>query len=366
MKQTFVLLLALFLSTLSGMRGQSVAIDSLDAIHNFGTIAEERGSVSHTFMIRNVSDKPMVILRVNTDCGCTTPTYDRKAIPPGEKMPIVITFDPLNRPGSFVKYTRVYTSIDAERPITLTIKGNVATLGRGLRSLSHLYQQQIGPLEVSNLSLEFPLQPADRENTIRLMVNNPTASPIEVSMEHVPAFFTISKTRFVLQPQEPEELYLTAKAFDQVGAGIWSGVLGIQTQVVGEEQRHAGGVMVRLAMPPRFDYNASSYAEADLKTYHRLPEQPTDASVYEGEVSISNRGDSPLLIYAVDSQQTALKILEFPQEIAAGGTGVVRYRIDLKEWIDRSKTLKCDFDILMGDVNAPLRNVLLAIPAAKR
>ena len=127
-----VALLLCLATTLCVVRAQQTEkmIDSLSAIHNFGTIAEERGTVSHSFTLRNVSDQPMVILRVNTDCGCTTPTYDRTAVAPGDSIPIQITYNPLNRPGSFVKYTRVYTSVDPNKPVKLTIKGNVATLGR--------------------------------------------------------------------------------------------------------------------------------------------------------------------------------------------------------------------------------------------
>ena len=54
-------LLALLLSltaTLGVVRAQQRVemIDSLSAIHNFGTIAEERGMVSHSFTLHNVSD----------------------------------------------------------------------------------------------------------------------------------------------------------------------------------------------------------------------------------------------------------------------------------------------------------------------
>ena len=357
-----VALLLCLATTLCVVRAQQRGemIDSLSAIHNFGTIAEERGTVSHSFTLHNVSDQQMVILRVNTDCGCTTPTYDRTAVAPGDSIPILITYNPLNRPGSFVKYTRVYTSVDPSKPVKLTIKGNVATLGRPT-PMSARYQQEIGALQVSNLFLDFPLQPAGAENTIRLMLNNPTGQPLEVSLDTLPSFLTSSLRHATLAAYEPEEIFLTAHTDGSVAPGIHKGWIGITVRTQDGEPDLSGGVMVRLVMPPSFVKDAAAPI-AELKTYQRLTDIALEETVYEGTVALKNDGDAPMHIYSAESNTAFLTISDYPETIAPGASGEIRYQLKL-EGEDRARgALKANFDLLLNDPNAPLRNVLIVIP----
>lgn len=357
-----VALLLCLATTLCVVRAQQTEkmIDSLSAIHNFGTIAEERGTVSHSFTLHNVSDQPMVILRVNTDCGCTTPTYDRTAVAPGDSIPIQITYNPLNRPGSFVKYTRVYTSVDPNKPVKLTIKGNVATLGRQTPT-NALYQQEIGALQVSNLFLDFPLQPAGEENTIRLMLNNPTGQPLEVSLDTVPSFLSTSISRATLAAYEPEEIFLKAHNDGSIAPGIHKGWIGITVHTQDGESDLSGGVMVRLVMPPSFVKGAPT-PRADLKTYQRLTDLAPEDQVYEGTVALKNVGEAPMQLYSVESNSAFLTILDYPKTIAPGASADIRYQLKL-EGVDRSRgALKANFDLLLNDPNAPLRNVLIVVP----
>ena len=68
---------------------------------DFGTIKEEGGKVSHRFEFTNSGPNPFVIQKVETSCGCTTPTFTREPVLPGRKGYVEITYDPLYRPGSF-------------------------------------------------------------------------------------------------------------------------------------------------------------------------------------------------------------------------------------------------------------------------
>ncbi len=53
--------------------------------HNFGTIKEEIGAVTTQFEFTNKGNSPLVIHRVTTSCGCTTPGYTREPVLPGKK-----------------------------------------------------------------------------------------------------------------------------------------------------------------------------------------------------------------------------------------------------------------------------------------
>lgn len=96
----------------------------LETSHDFGAFHEEDGEVSTTFHFVNTSDKPMAILRVRTSCGCTSPKYDKGAVSPGDTASIVVTFDPIGRPGKFSKTISVALS-DNSPESKLTINGIV-------------------------------------------------------------------------------------------------------------------------------------------------------------------------------------------------------------------------------------------------
>lgn len=92
--------------------------------HDFGVIKEVNGKVTHTFVIKNTGTAPLVITRVVTACGCTTPSYETEPIAPGKESKIVITFNPAGRPGQFVKSIAVYSN-GFDGGYTLRIKGVV-------------------------------------------------------------------------------------------------------------------------------------------------------------------------------------------------------------------------------------------------
>lgn len=91
---------------------------------DFGTIMEEDGPVTHTFVLTNSSNRPVNILSVKPSCGCTTPEWTREPIMPGKTGIIKAQYDPKDRPGFFHKSLTVTTDYDSQ-PITLYIKGQV-------------------------------------------------------------------------------------------------------------------------------------------------------------------------------------------------------------------------------------------------
>jgi hypothetical protein len=82
------------------------------------------GKTSHTiFKLKNTGNNPLIIYSVNTSCGCTVPTWDKKPIEPGEETEIKVEIQP-EESGVFHKTIQVYGNIEEEN-ITLIIKGIV-------------------------------------------------------------------------------------------------------------------------------------------------------------------------------------------------------------------------------------------------
>lgn len=71
--------------------------------------------VRYEAWIRNVGDKPLIIMDVSTSCGCTSVEYERKPIPPGERGRLSFTFDSRGMWGPQLKLIEVRTSFDSRR-----------------------------------------------------------------------------------------------------------------------------------------------------------------------------------------------------------------------------------------------------------
>ncbi len=76
------------------------------------------------FEFVNTGDEPLLILNVNTDCGCTAAGYPHDEIAPGDTAKISVRYNGRNNPtGTFRKQVRVRTN-DPDNPLVrLFIKG---------------------------------------------------------------------------------------------------------------------------------------------------------------------------------------------------------------------------------------------------
>ncbi|MBQ3026868.1 MAG: DUF1573 domain-containing protein, partial [Alistipes sp.] len=99
--------------------------------HNFGTIAEDGGIVSHDFRLHNSSSKPLVIVSAYSSCGCTKADFSRKPVLPGSSTLIKVTFNPMNYPGTFARKIVIVTS-DGALNEQLLITGTVTPRKKSL------------------------------------------------------------------------------------------------------------------------------------------------------------------------------------------------------------------------------------------
>ena len=150
--------------------------------HDFGKIHEENGRVSVVFNFKNEGMAPLVLSNVRASCGCTTPTWTREPVEPGQTGSITVTYNPNGRPGRFQKTVTV-TSNASEPTTRVYIKGevipkpakpvNVYTIAVGELSMKSKNldlgtikkgQTLSGELEFANMSKE--------EHTVALQLNS--------------------------------------------------------------------------------------------------------------------------------------------------------------------------------------------------
>ena len=106
------------------MMAQQPVITFEKTEHDFGKIHEEDGRVSVVFEFKNEGMAPLVLSNVRASCGCTTPTWTREPVEPGQTGSITVTYNPNGRPGRFQK-TVTITSNASEPTTKVFIKGEV-------------------------------------------------------------------------------------------------------------------------------------------------------------------------------------------------------------------------------------------------
>lgn len=124
-KHLLTLTFALFaISFYTFSQNDASSISFEEKVHDFGEFLEADGVVTHKFEFTNTGAEPLIIQRVSASCGCTTPSWTREPVMPGEKGFVSAAYNPAHRPGQFEKTITVYSN--ASEPVyQLKIKGKV-------------------------------------------------------------------------------------------------------------------------------------------------------------------------------------------------------------------------------------------------
>lgn len=165
--------------------------------HDYGTFKEESGLQTYTFKFTNQGTIPLILNNVQPSCGCTTPEWERKPIPPGKEGYIKVSYDPQNRPGGFNKSIRVVSNAE-NSTIVLFIKGEVVPKEK---SLAELYPQTIGPLRVKSNHIAFTRQTENETKTETLELVNDTDKDVKVGVKETPAHIRVSISESVIKPK---------------------------------------------------------------------------------------------------------------------------------------------------------------------
>ena len=81
------------------------ALELKEISHDFGQIAQNK-PVYYVFEIVNKSDKPLKLDNVQASCGCTTPEWNREAIPAGGRDQIKVGYNAATE-GHFDKFITI-------------------------------------------------------------------------------------------------------------------------------------------------------------------------------------------------------------------------------------------------------------------
>jgi hypothetical protein len=76
---------------------------------DLGTITQG-DTIMHVYNFKNTGNMPLVLSNVSASCGCTTPSYSKDPVAPGEKGFITVKFNSKGKEGKLNKTVTAYAN----------------------------------------------------------------------------------------------------------------------------------------------------------------------------------------------------------------------------------------------------------------
>lgn len=284
---------------------QSSALIFEKSTIDFGIIAEEGGTQTKFVSATNSGETPIYIKDVTTSCGCTVASYSRDAIFPGESTTIGVTFDPRDRPGRFERHMLISTS-DSSQGVRIEVIGRVTPRERTI----------------------YELYPFDMGGGLRMESNFHAFAYIEhgAQVEERIAYVNNSEREISLSIEEVESSGALSLSYPHHIAPHASGDI-VLSYALDENSERYGTLsdIIRFVIDGQPSKTLfSTYAIAvdnftlveDIlaptavisKKIVKFGEILCDNATIEQSVEISNSGESPLEIRAVESDSRAVTV----------------------------------------------------------
>ncbi|HOV12311.1 MAG TPA: DUF1573 domain-containing protein [Bacteroidales bacterium] len=107
-------------TTVPKVAGPEITFENLE--HDYGTITQG-GNGDCVFKFKNTGNEPLILSDVRKSCGCTTPSWSKEPILPGQSGEIKVGYN-TNNVGTFSKTITVISNA-TNANVTLIIKGTV-------------------------------------------------------------------------------------------------------------------------------------------------------------------------------------------------------------------------------------------------
>lgn len=193
------------------MMGQEAILTFEKAEHDFGTIKEADGRVSVVFSFKNEGTGPLILSGVHASCGCTTPTWPKEPVEPGQTGSITVTYNPSGRPGRFQK-TITVNSNATQSTIKLYIKGEVIPKPATPLTTPQTYPVTVDGLGLQRVTLNFGTLKKGQNKNIELEYANLSEEAHSVELLVGDAYLTYQVTRDTVQPKETGKFIITLDA----------------------------------------------------------------------------------------------------------------------------------------------------------
>lgn len=299
----------------------------IETRHNFGAFLEDDGLAECSFAIINEGTSPLTILSARATCGCTTPTYSRRPIAPGDTAYISVAYDPSSRPGRFSKYIDITTNANPQNyrlEICGVVIGSEATIGRR-------YPIDMGPLKLARDI--FPLGDAtiDRLKTVYLEGYNRSTDSLRICVENVPPYMDVVVAPKIAAPGEQVTLIAYVTPSKKGDYGITQDTIAVTPAdglrfelptLINVVEDFSGLDAAKMANAP-IAVPSTEHIELG-KVHHNRPIKAT--------LSLTNAGKNPLAVRRVYSTDRGVSASIAQSNIKKGKSAEITVDIDPSEF----------------------------------
>ena len=309
------------------MMAQQPVITFEKTEHDFGKIHEEDGRVSVQFAFKNEGMAPLVLSNVRASCGCTTPTWTKEPVEPGQSGSITVTYNPNGRPGRFQK-TVTITSNASEATKKVYIKGEV--IPKQAKPVNR-YTVEVGALNMKGVTLDLGTITKGETKTGELEYTNLKAEEHTADLFVADAFVGYQVTLATVKSNEVGKFVFV---LDSKATKLYGPVEAYAYVVVDGKQDKSEAYKLTIKANIVEDFSKLTVEEKQQAPIIELQAEQNAGKVAAGKnlkfyVPIKNSGVNALEVRRVYSTDANLTIKQ-PKAIKSGKKGNVTVDINAK------------------------------------
>lgn len=266
--------------------------------HDFGRIKEDGGAAVIEFEFTNTGTVDVALTEVQASCGCTTPTWTKDAIKPGQKGVVRASYEPMNRPGPFTKNVTVRTNGEPSI-LNLTISGDVIPRVKGVKDW---YPQESGSLRMTSRSVYFNRVYHDGQESQKVTLYNDSDKPVNIKMTEtqtqLPVWASVTAKKTTIAPKDSIHLEFKIDATKQNDWDYIQSSFYLKTDDAKEADKqfylsgnvveNFGNLTATTPLPQAiFDKLSHDYGKINAGTTNTM------------SFSLTNKGNAPLVIRKV-------------------------------------------------------------------
>lgn len=324
MKRTFFIS-SLLLIAFAAMAQQPV-ITFKTTEYDFGKINEGDGRVSTIFEFKNEGMEPLVLSNVRASCGCTTPTWTKTPVEPGQTGSITVTYNPNGRPGRFSK-TVTITSNASNSTTKVYIKGEV--IPKTVKPVDQ-YPVKMGELSLKTKDLDFGTMKKGENKTMMIEYANQTTEPVTVGLSYDNSFIEAALSFTTLQPTESGTLNIN---LNTATCKQWGPVESKALVIVNGKEVKSEEYAITLNANIIEDFSQMTVQERQQAPIVEIPAEINLGKVKAGQkmvkkVPFKNAGVNPLYVRAIVGQDETLQATAQKSVVKGGKSGNLVFNIN--------------------------------------
>ena len=198
---------------------QIIAFDKI--IYNYGIISDTLTKIPATFIVRNIGDKPLLIIYAHPSCECVSVEYTKDTIMPGNMGSVTLYFNPKGFAGFFTKTVSILSNSIESQEVNLTLKGTIKQISAAKEIEYPYFFEQV--IRARNITLDLGKIYYPEIKTDTAFLYNPQDTAVTISFPNLANYIQVKMLPSnTLKPNEEGMIIIS---YDPAKKNDWGSVL---------------------------------------------------------------------------------------------------------------------------------------------